>query len=121
MDRLAFLELYQEGVNMPADRGGFTPGVVAYCVLNGVMLAFTVYREKFLWFKPSYHLKIYLPSKRTGRPIGGEYFDNLEDAVAYGQDIMRFFFPGIKGDPLKLSQLEVIKFPEKPKNQNPSA
>ena len=116
MDRLAFLQLFQEGLNMPADRGGFTPMVKAYCVLNGVILAFTVYENKFLWFKPSYQLKIHLPSKRTGRPIGNEYFDTLEAAVAYGQEIMKFFFPGIKGEGLTLEELEVIPFPEKPKN-----
>jgi len=94
MDRLAILNLYEEGKNMPADRGGFIPEIVAYCTLNVYVLAFTVRRRKF-FFSTYYELMIDLPSVRSGRPFGRQQFDKMEDAIKYGCDFMKWVFPGI--------------------------
>ena len=94
MDRLAILNLYEEGKNMPEDRGGFVRSVVAYCTINVNILAFTVRRRKFL-SKIFYELMIDLPSVKSGRAFGRKEFENMEDAVKYGCDFLKFIFPGI--------------------------
>ena len=94
MDRLAILNLYEEGKNMPADRAGFIPEIVAYCTINVVIQAFTVRRRRF-FSKVYYELMIDLPSIRSGKPFGRQEFDTMEEAVKCGCDFLKWVFPGI--------------------------
>lgn len=97
---------------MPANRGGFIKEVVAYCTINVHVLAFTVRRRKF-FLKTYYELMIDLPSIRSGRPYGRQEFDNLEDAINYGCDFMKWIFPGISHH-IKLEECIIGEPPKLP-------
>ena len=95
--REAVFNIYSDaGGNMPEDRAGFNDNVTAFCILNGVFLAFTVVKfEPLLWGKTRYILSVKLVNYKTGRACGNKEFDNEADAINYGRDFLIRWFPEV--------------------------
>lgn len=93
--REAVFNIYSDaGGNMPEDRAGFNDNVTAFCILNGVFLAFTVVKfEPLLWGKTRHILSVKLVNYKTGRACGNKEFDNEADAIDYGRDFLIKWFP----------------------------
>lgn len=92
-ERSAILTLYTED-NMPEGRFGYVAEIKAVCTINHIIEGFTVYQSKpLLWGKTTFRLYISLPNVKTGRAFGHMYFDTLDEAVEFGNNIMRKLFP----------------------------
>lgn len=73
---------------------GYVKEIKAICVLNDVMVAFTI-REWKTWFnrKVTYELSVKLHSLVIGRPYGNKMFDTYEEALEFGKSFIKDRFP----------------------------
>lgn len=90
--RVAFLTIYQDPEVIA--NVGYHDAVKAFCVLNNVMVAFTILEHKsFFSRKAKYELSVKLHSLIGNRPYGNKMFDTYEEALEFGKEFVALRFP----------------------------
>jgi hypothetical protein len=79
---------------------GYVDEVEAICVLNKVVLVFTVRKMNRIFRKSNYRLRIELPSVLTGRIYGIAYYDTMEEALKIGTEFVKQRFPVVEAEDL---------------------
>jgi len=79
---------------------GYVDAIEAICVLNNVILVFTVRKQHRIFRTPKYILRIELPSLQSGTIYGVAYYDTIEEAVKIGSDFIKQRFPLVTAEDL---------------------
>lgn len=90
--RTAELIVYQDPETIR--KAGYVSAVKAVCLINDVMVAFTICEVKcFFTRKVSYDLSVKLHSLLLKRPYGTKRFVSYDEALAFGIELVRAKFP----------------------------
>jgi hypothetical protein len=83
------------------DELGYYGGFSAICVLNNLILVFTINERHQLFRKTDYRLMIHIKSILSGKEYGYAIFDILEEALKVGKEFVLERFPLVSEQDIK--------------------
>lgn len=90
-NRIANFVVYEDEDFIRVNR--YVKGVKAVCLLNYVMVAFTIRERKTLFSRKKYEISVKLHSLLVDRPYGNKIFDTYEEALDFGKAFVVDRFP----------------------------